>query len=136
LPDILILTSLALTYQETQYIAKDIALFCTVLKDLARALELGQKAQLFRQNAFDTSLKIISECQTVFKEIEDILKKITKCGNPLDGNFSLPRGEKILWIFRKGKVEFLRGVLESLKSTILVELAVLNYAVKISSPLT
>ncbi len=105
-PDILILTSITLTYQETQYIAKDIALFCTVLKDLARALELGQKAQLFRQNAFDTSLKIISECQTVFKEIEDILKKITKCGNPLDGNFSLPRGEKILWIFRKGKVEF------------------------------
>ena len=72
----------------------------------------------------------------MFTEIEDILKKATKSENPLAGKFRLPHGHKILWIFRKGKVEFFRSLLESLKSTILVELAVLNYAVKVTSHLT
>ncbi|KAF2692112.1 hypothetical protein K458DRAFT_10128 [Lentithecium fluviatile CBS 122367] len=121
---------------ETNYIAKDIALFCHVLKDLAKALEFGQKAQLFRQNAFDTSLKIVEECKRVFTEIEDILKKATKSDNPLAGKFRMPTGHKILWIFRKGKVDFFRRLLESLKSTILVELAVLNYAIKVTSHLS
>ena len=122
--------------QETNYIAKGIALFCQVLKDLAKAMEFGQKAQLFRQDAFDTSIKIVDECKRVFTEIEDILKKATKSDNPLAGKFRLPTGHKIMWIFRKGKVEFFRRLLESLKSTILVELAVLNYAIKVTSHLS
>ena len=113
--------------RETNYIAKDIALFCHVLKDLAKALEFRQKAQLFRPNAFGTSLNIVSS------EIEEILQKAIQSDNPLTGKFHLPRGQKILWISRKRKVEFFRSVFKSLKSTILVELAVLNYAVKVIS---
>lgn len=119
--------------QETNYIAKDIALFCQVLKDLARALEAGNKTQLFQKNAFDTSIKIAAQCKQVFVEIETLLKKATNCETPLSGKFRIPTGHKILWIFRKGKVEFFRRLLESLKSTILVELAVLNYAVKVTA---
>ncbi|KAJ6279685.1 hypothetical protein J3E71DRAFT_354567 [Bipolaris maydis] len=98
--------AIASANQETNYIAKDIALFCQVLKDLAKAIEFGQKAQLFRQDAFDTSIKIVDECKRVFTEIEDILKKATKSDNPLASKFRVPTGHKIMWIFRKGKVEF------------------------------
>ena len=107
-----------------------------MLKDLSRALELGSKANLFRRDAFDTSLKIVDECKNVFSEIEGVLKKASKNDAPLEQKIELPRLEKMLWYFRKGKVDFLRGMLESLKSTILLELAVLNYATKVSSPLT
>lgn len=118
------------------YIARDIALFSAVLKDLSRALDLGSKANLFRGDAFDTSIKIVGECQSVFTDIEDILKRVSKDEAPLHNKFEVPRLEKVLWYFRKGKVDFLRGVLDSLKSTILLELAVLDYATKVSSPLT
>ena len=78
----------------------------------------------------------MGECKGVFTEIEDILKHVTKNEAPLHQRFEIPRTEKVLWYFRKGKVDFLRGILESLKSTISLELAVLNYATKVSSPLT
>jgi hypothetical protein len=99
-------------------------LFSQVLKDLARALDTGRKVNLFRQDAFDTSLEII--------EIETILKQATNRDTPLAGKFRMPTGHKILWLFKKSKVEFFRRLLDSLKSTILMELAVLNYAMKIT----
>lgn len=106
------------------------ALFSAVLKDLSRALELGSKTNLFREDAFNTSIRIIDECKSVFADIENILKCVSKDNEPLHNRI------EVLWHFRKGKVDFLRGVLESLKSTILLELAVLNYATKVSSPST
>ena len=78
---------------------------------------------------------IVKECGAVFEEIEEILRKSSKDGAMLDANFSLDRIGKIMWVFRKSRVQLLRGNLESLKSTILVELAVLNYADKVSSPI-
>lgn len=107
-----------------------------MLKDLSRALDLGSKANLFREDAFETSIKIVDECKRVFTDIEAILKRVSKNDAPLHNRFEVSQLEKILWHFRKGKVDFLRGLLESLKSTILLELAVLNYATKVSSPLT
>jgi hypothetical protein len=106
-------------------------LFRQVLKDLARAFESGSKAQLFRQNAFNTSLKIVDKCKRVFVEIDTILKA-TNCKNSFAGNFRIPTGHKILWLDKKGKVEFFRRLLGSLKSAILVELTVLTYVMKVT----
>lgn len=52
--------------------AKDIALFCTVLKDLANELHFDSKSRRFRQDAFDTSLKIVTEYKAVFQESDEI----------------------------------------------------------------
>ena len=64
-----------------------------------------------------------------------MLKKATKSKNPLDphSHISLDIVQKILWTFRKPKVDFLRGVLASLKSTILLELGVLDYASRVTN---
>ena len=104
-----------------------------MLKDLGKTLGRGQKSKLYRKGAYDTSLLVVKESEGVFREVEEILKKSTKNGGPLGPDASVPRKEKFLWIFRKSRVQLLRGNLESLKSTILLQLAVLNYADKISS---
>ena len=89
--------------------------------------------KLYRADVYDTSLLIVKECKGVFSEIEEVLKKSSKDGWTIDKGISLDRVGKFMWLFRKSRVQLLRGNLESLKSTILVELAVLNYAEKVSS---
>lgn len=105
-----------------------------MLKDLGKTLGKGQKSRLYREDAYRTSLLIVKECEDVFGEIKEILKKSSKDGVPSDTGIPLPRIEKFLWIFRKSRVQLLRGNLESLKSTITLQLAVLNYADSVSSP--
>ena len=119
--------------QDVRYIAKDVALFSTVLKDLGRVFDKGQKSRLYRQDAYATSQTIVKECEGVFNEIKDLLKIATKDGAPFDLNISLDRISKFMWVFRKQRVQLLRCNLESLKSTILLQLAVLSYADKVSS---
>ena len=120
-------------FQDVRYVAKDIALFSTVLKDLGRALDKGRRSERYRQDAYDTSQSIVRECEGVFNEIKDLLKTATHDGASPNVNISLDRTSKFMWVFRKQRVQLLRSSLESLKSTVLLQLAVLGYAEKVSS---
>ena len=115
-----------------QYVAKDIALFSAVLKDLGKTLERGQKSKVYRDAAYESSRLIVKECEEVFKEIDEILKKSTKEGSTQDAKVSISRVDKFMWVFRRSRVQLLRGNLESLKTTILLQVAVLSYADKVS----
>lgn len=119
-------------YKDVQYVAKDIALFSSVLKDLGNTLSRGQESRLYREDAYQTSRQIVKECESVFKEIQEILKKSSLDGTNADV-ITVGRTEKFLWIFRRSRVQLLRANLESLKSTILLQLAVLSYGEKVSS---
>jgi len=120
--------------QDVKRIAKEIALFAQVLKDLGLALERGQGSKLYRGDAYETSRMIVEECEGVFKEIEEILfKKTTNESRSFATSNSIPKAERFLWIFRKSRVQLLRSNLESLKSTISLKLAVLTYADKHAS---
>ncbi|MCJ1261043.1 hypothetical protein MMC22_000907 [Lobaria immixta] len=118
--------------KDVQYVAKDIALFSSVLKDLGNTLSRGQESRLYREDAYQTSRQIVKECESVFKEIQEILKKSSLDGTNADV-ITVGRTEKFLWIFRRSRVQLLRANLESLKSTILLQLAVLSYGEKVSS---
>lgn len=119
-------------YKDVQYVAKDIALFSSVLKDLGNTLSRGQESRLYREDAYQTSRQIVKECESVFKEIQEILKKSSLDGTNADV-ITVGRTENFLWIFRRSRVQLLRANLESLKSTILLQLAVLSYGEKVSS---
>lgn len=121
-------------YKDVQHVAKDIALFSSVLKDLGNTLSKGQASRLYREDAYQTSRQIVKECESVFKEIQEILKKSSLDDTNTDV-ISVGRTEKFLWIFRRSRVQLLRGNLESLKSTILLQVAVLSYSEKVSSSL-
>lgn len=119
--------------RDVKRIAKEIALFAQVLKDLGQALGRGQTSKVYREDAFETSRMIVEECEDVFEEIEEILKKATKEAKPLEASVVMPKVERFLWVFRKERVQLLRSNLESLKSTISPKLAVLTYADKRAS---
>ena len=116
-----------------QYVAKDIALFSTVLKDLGNTLQRGQESRLYRDDAYQTGRLIFKECEEVFNNIQQILKKSGV--DEITDTISIGRKEKFLWMFHKSRVQILRGNLESLKSTILLQVAVLSYADTVSSSL-
>lgn len=109
--------------QEVQYFAKDIALFSTILKDLGNALSKGQTSNLYREDAYQTGFGIARECEEVFQEIQGILNKFNKNGGTAS----------VSTIFRKSRVQLLRGRLEFLKSRILLQVAVLSYAERAST---
>ena len=107
-----------------QYIAKDIALFSTILKDLGNTLSKGQTLRLYREDAYQAGVGIAKACEGVFEEIQDVLNKLNK-----NGGASVDR----LAVFRKYRVQLLRGKLEFLRSKILLEVAVLSYAERVSA---
>ncbi|KAI9786724.1 MAG: hypothetical protein M1816_007865 [Peltula sp. TS41687] len=114
--------------KDVRRIAKDIALFSAVLKDLGVALEGAKKSRVYRKNAFDTAQMIVKECEDVFQEIQKVSTKSGNADPPLEAHVSLPTLERLKWVFRKDRVRLLRADLESLKSTILVQLAVMSFA--------
>ena len=104
-----------------QYFAKDIALFATVLKDLGDGLSRGQTSNLYRDDAYQAGFGIAKECKEIFEEIQSNLDKFNKTGIATPG------------IFRKSRVQLLRGKLGFLESKILLQVAVLSYAEKASA---
>ena len=119
--------------QDVRQVAKDIALFAAVLKDLGKTFERGQKSMLYKEDAYKTSMLIVEECKGVFHEIHNILENFRGDKASLHADISLQQSEKFIWLFRKSRVQQLRGNLESLKATIMLQVAILNYASNVSS---
>ena len=88
---------------------------------------------LYKEDAYKTSMVIVKECKDVFHEIDTILENFRGDKASSDADISLRRTEKIIWLFRKSRVQQLRGNLESLKATIMLQVAILNYASNFSS---
>ena len=65
--------------------AKDVALFSTVLKDLGNVLAEGQKTSLYRKEAYESSYAIAKECRTIFDELQDVVQKSSRGGTATDG---------------------------------------------------
>lgn len=116
--------------KDVRRIAKDIALFSVVLKDLGAALERAKTSKVHRKNAFDTAQMIVKECNDVFQEIQKVSTRSGEVEQPSEVNITLPTLERLKWVFRKERVRLLRADLGSLKSTILVQLAVMSFAAR------
>lgn len=114
--------------KDVRRIAKDIALFSAVLKDLGTTLERAKSSGLYRKDAFDTAQAIVKECEVVFQEIQKKSTMSTNVERPLERNIALPTLERLKWVFRKERVASLRASLESLKTTILILLHVMSIA--------
>ena len=109
--------------------AKDVALFSSVVKDLGNVLEAGQSTTLYRKEAYESSFAITKECKAIFNELQDVVQQSSRGGAaPAEGQLDVDDRSKVMWVFRKPKVHMIRESLESLKSTITVQLGVLSYA--------
>jgi hypothetical protein len=127
---------------EIRQTGADIALFSAVLEQLGETLERAQKAGLVTEKAFDTAKKIRQECNSVFGELDTMIKQSTTMTNTKvvkmreDGfeaevedreTMAVSFGQRFLHLFRKSRIQEQKRALESLKSSLLLMLTVMRF---------
>ncbi|KAI1615382.1 hypothetical protein EDD36DRAFT_485668 [Exophiala viscosa] len=118
--------------ENVKNIARDVSLTSSVLEVLGANLRQDDHARLSSSKLLQTAGEVVAECETVFKNLDDVMRKAmteraSKRGMGT-GILSLSAVDKLKWPFIQPKVELLRTNLERLKSTLVLMLNVLTYA--------
>jgi len=104
-------------------IAKDISLFSLMLKQVGKTMEEGRTVA--SPKAIDTATEIRDQSELVFEEIERMVN--LSQGRDEKGNIrSITITEKVKWCFKKQKVQYLMGQLESLQLSLSIMLQILQ----------
>jgi hypothetical protein len=106
-----------------QNISSDVAMACTVLRELGETLEKDEETKLSNHNAVATTARVISECRKIFTDLEEALD-----GSQCDAGGGKGTGKGVKFSFAEPQIELLRCNLERLKSTLLLMLNVIIYA--------
>lgn len=107
---------------EIHSISKSVTLFSLMLKQVGQALQASDSVH--SDEALETARELTNECQLVFDEIQEMLDKVTSKRE--NGVPSPTIQQKFRWCFKKGRVQYLLGQLESLKMSLLVMLQILQ----------
>lgn len=107
---------------EIHSISKGVTLFSLMLKQVGQALQAADSVH--SSEALETAQEIANECQMVFDEIQEMLDKVTT--KKPDGTRSTSIQQRFRWCFKKSRVQYLLGQLESLKMSLLVMLQILQ----------
>ncbi|MCJ1344541.1 hypothetical protein MMC31_002744, partial [Peltigera leucophlebia] len=108
---------------EIQKIAKEISLFSLILKQVA--LNLGTPESVASQRALDAAQEITSQSETVFNEVKEMVQMSQKRDS--DGHIRfISIAQEVKWVFKKQRVQYLLGQLESLKLSLSLMLQILQ----------
>lgn len=106
-----------------QNIAKGISLFSLVLKQVGKTMD--EAKTIVSQSAIDTAAEIRDQSKVVFDEIKNMLDLAQRTDN--NGNIrGIANSERFRSCFKKQKVEYLLGQLESLKLSLSIMLQILQ----------
>lgn len=104
-------------------IAKGISLFSLMLKQVGKTMEEGRTVA--SQSAIETATEIRDQSELIFQELERMVN--LSQGRDDNGNIrSITITEKVKWCFKKQKVHYLLGQLESLKLSLSIMLQILQ----------
>lgn len=104
-------------------IAKGISLFSLMLKQVGKTMEEGRTVA--SQSAIETATEIRDQSQVVFDEIKNMVDLAQ--GRDEQGNLrSITIAQRVKWCFKKRKVQYLLGQLESLKLSLSIMLQILQ----------
>jgi hypothetical protein len=108
-------------------ISNDVALTCSVLRELGDNLKKDEQSHLYSNNAVTTAEGVIKECERVFTDLERALEgERAETGTTY---FSIKKlSGKLKYPFLEPQIEVMRSNLERLKSTLLLMLNVIIYA--------
>lgn len=110
--------------QNISSISNDVALTCTVLRELGDAFQKDKQTRLCSNNAITTAENVAAECKKVFADLECALD-----GDAGSGKGFLRRlGRGVKFSLVEPQIKLLRSNLERLKSTLLLMLNVIIYA--------
>ncbi|MCJ1231929.1 hypothetical protein MMC12_008608 [Toensbergia leucococca] len=115
---------------EIQTIAKGISLFSLMLKQLGMMLE--EADSIATPSAIDTAKELSNQSQTVFSEVKRMVDAVQK--KDTNGNRrAITVIQRIKWCFKKQRVNYLLGQLESLKLSLSVMMQILQFGKVIAS---
>ena len=116
---------------EIQSIARHISLFSLMLKQVGLTLE--DSKSIASQTALDTTNEIAKQSKTVFDEIKSMVEMVQKKDER--GHIrSITVAQRVKWCFKKQRVQYLLGQLESLKLSLSIMLQTLQLGKRIAEP--
>ena len=104
-------------------IAKGISLFSLMLKQVGKTMEEGRTVAT--QSAIDTATEIRDQSQVVFDEIKNMVD-LAQARDENGHIRSITISQRVKWCFKKQKVHYLLGQLESLKLSLSIMLQILQ----------
>lgn len=109
-------------------IGSDVALTCSVLRELGDNLKKDEQSRLYNMRAVETAEGVIGECMKVFTELEGAIDGHGSGGDGAKNGVFRRIGKGVKFSLVEPQVELLRSNLERLKSTLLLMLNVIIYA--------
>ena len=104
-------------------VAKGISLFSLMLKQIGKTMEEGKA--IASQQAIETATEIKDQSEKVFEEIRGMVD-LTQARDEYGNTRSITVVERVKWCFKKNKVQYLLGQLESLKLSLSIMLQILQ----------
>ncbi|OQE26932.1 hypothetical protein PENFLA_c006G08282 [Penicillium flavigenum] len=111
--------------QSMQDLSCDVSLTCSILNELAKALEQDDQAKLCSEQVFCIAQEVLQECKVVFQQIENAIEKHNQDG---EKNCFTRGARKVTVALLGPNLDVLKSNLERLKSTTLLMLHVIMYA--------
>ncbi|CRG90174.1 hypothetical protein PISL3812_07217 [Talaromyces islandicus] len=117
-----------------QNLSTDVALTCTVLKQLGDSLQQDENVKLYSPDAFSVARDIMGECDKVFRQIESAMEDDISASASTNNNTSSVKyhvrkaARKLHFVFLEPQLSVLQSNLDRLKSTMLLMLNVIIYA--------
>ena len=113
---------IASTGMEVSSISKGVTMFALMLKQTGTMLQ--QADSVHSREAVETAKQIADDCNRVFEEIEEMLDRSRT--KKVDGTFGPTVPERFKQCFKRHRVTYLLGQLESLKLSLSVMLQILQ----------
>lgn len=117
---------------EVMSVGQEVSLFCAVLSQISSVLENGNKSARFSPTALQATSEISTRCKAIFGEIDGTVKRLQK-GCDGNGETKISWFGRVKWTFQRSRVQLLRGSLDSMKITLHLMLATLEFSEKVYS---
>ncbi|KAH1484994.1 hypothetical protein KXV81_003680 [Aspergillus fumigatus] len=116
--------------QSAQSLSSEVALTCSILRQLGENLKQDEQTRLYSAQAFDTAQEVLRECEKVFRRIS---AAVDESRADATSNALQRAAKRLGFVLMEKELEVLRGNLERLKSTMLLLLNVIMYAGQVRS---
>ncbi|PKX95957.1 uncharacterized protein P174DRAFT_405109 [Aspergillus novofumigatus IBT 16806] len=116
--------------QSAQSLSTEVALTCSILRQLGENLKQDEQTRLYSAQAFQTAQEVLRECEKVFRRIS---AAVDESRADVTKNAIQRAARRLGFVLMERELDLLRGNLERLKSTMLLLLNVIMYAGQLRS---
>ncbi|GFG25084.1 polyamine oxidase [Aspergillus udagawae] len=116
--------------QSAQSLSSEVALTCSILRQLGENLKQDEQTRLYSAQAFETAQEVLRECEKVFRRIS---AAVDESRADATKNAIQRAARRLGFVLMERELDMLKGNLERLKSTMLLLLNVIMYAGQLRS---